>query len=487
MEKDVAQTIKNPTTFSSHLKDNTFEQPEETLAQETFAQIPEEVKEQEQGFGTRNNTAEPSGVMIAEGTQKVFSKLSKQIATGGLSVGSFFALLSKIPRYVLSPFKRLLGGSKTLLLIPFLLLCILIGIFWYIFGLRANVTLVMNPKTVQAQSDVTITTSQSTDLEKNILGGTAVSVDESGSTTTDATGKKDTGDKAKGVVTIYNNSDSTKIFSAGDILTASTGLKFTLDKGVTVASASGDIFSGTKPGTQDVSVSASTFGTEYNLPSGTTFSLGVSSIAAKNASAFSGGTKKSITVVAANDISKAQDDLISKLHDKAKQDLSQKNGDGRVILPTFISTTLSRKNTDKNVSDQAHSITLSATVTYESIAYTNDDMKQLAKTLLKAKLTDSMTTTNGGISANLDNITANKDNTSIKATLTAKAGLLPRIDKTHVAQELAGKSLSEGKAALSDIQQLDSISGELSPNLFFLPKILPRLSSHIHIEITGNE
>lgn len=483
-DTDVAEDVTHPTAFSSHVKDNAFGESEEELAEETFDNIPEEVKDEAEGIGKRGGSFAASGILTTEGFKTVLARLKRQAKKGDLSIGNFGALFGKLPS-LFTPIKTLMNGSKTVLLIPLVLILLLGGILWYIFGLRATVTLTMTPQNVDASQDVTITTKGSTDLSQNILGGTAVSVDENGSQTESATGKKDTGDKAKGTVTLYNSDTNSKSFSAGTTITSENGLKFTLDKDVTVASASGDIFSGTKPGTQDVSVTASTFGTDYNLPSGTKFSVsGTSSVAAKNASAFSGGTKKSLTVVASSDITQAQNDLITKLQDKAKQDMQSQNGGNKTILPIFTSTTVSQKSTDKNAGDEANSVTLTATVTYESIAYASDDVKKLAQSLLTNKISSDMTPTSDGIKADLQNATANKDGSSATATLQASAGLIPKIDTAQIAQRLSGKSFAAIQPTLSDIKQLSSADVKLSPNLFFLPHTLPRLASHIQVKVT---
>lgn len=482
-DKDVASSIEEPTAFASHLKDNAYEQPEDQIADETFEDIPEDVKDREQGLRTRAGGMGISGVLTTRGMQQVFARLKRQAKSGNLSFGSVGALFTKLPE-MFTPLQFLMKGPKLLLLVPLVLVAILASIIWYIFGLNATVTLTLSPTPINASQDITVTTKGSTDLSQNILGGTAVSVDENGSTTTDATGTKDTGDKAKGTVTLYNSDTNSKTFSAGTTITSENNLKFTLDKDVSIASASGDIFSGTKPGTQDVSVTASTFGTDYNLPSGTKFSVGGSStVAAKNASAFSGGTKKTVTVVSDTDLSKVQSDLISKLQDKAKSDMMQQNGGGKTILPIFTSTTVSQKSTDKKSGDQANSVTLTATVTYESIAYTSSDVDQIAQNLLKNKISSDMTPTSAGIKAELTDATANKDGSSAKATLQASAGLLPKVDTTHVAQELTGKSFSDINSTLSDVKQLQSADVILSPNLFFLPRVLPRIASHISVKI----
>lgn len=482
-EKDVAESATHPTAFASHLKDNAYEESEDTIAEETFESIPEKVKDEEQGLNKKTGSFAVNGMLAAEGMRNVFGRLRKGINSRSASSQPARSALNRLP-HLLSPLSALMKGSKLILLIPVVIILIVGLVMWYIFALHATVTLTLNPTPIDASSDITITTKGSTDLSSQILGGESVSVDESGSTTTDATGKKDTGDKAKGTVTLYNSSDTSKHFNAGATITSENSLKFVLDKEVTIASASGDIFSGTKPGTQDVSVTANTFGTDYNLPSGTKFSVsGTTAVAAKNANAFSGGTKKSLTVVSANDLSKAQDDLVTSLEDKAKTDMQSQHGSSSTILPFFTSTTLSKKTTDKKEGDEAKSVTLTATVTFESISYSGDELNKLAQSLLKDKIPGDMTISSDGIKAEIQDASPNKNGTSAKATLKASAKLLPKLDPSQIAKRLTGKSYGDISTTLSDIKQLGSADVVLSPNLFFLPHILPRFSSNIMIKI----
>ncbi|HET9947177.1 MAG TPA: hypothetical protein VFQ63_03890 [Patescibacteria group bacterium] len=466
---------------SIHMKDNFFDESEDTLAEETFAEIPEHVKEEEEGEGTPDGFG-VQAVAMSEGLKKIGSQVLKRFHTKGFNIPEGFKTFpSFLGAVSLPPMKM-----NVLLIIPLVLILLFTGLIWYIFGVNAAVTLHLNPQTINQNTSITISSTASTDSSQHTLSGSVVTVSESGSTTTDATGTKETGTPAKGTITIYNNNDSSKSFSQGDTFTSSNGLKFTLDNDVTVASASGDIFSGTKPGTKDVSVTASTFGTEYNLPSGTTFSSGSSSVAGKNSSAFSGGTKKSITVVSANDISKAIDDLTNKLKDKAKQDLLSQNN-GKNLLPDFTSTTITKKSTDKNAGDEAQSVTLTGTISYQSMVYSSDDIKSLAQDSLKDKLTGDMALSSQGVVGQLSDIAPSKDGKSSQATLKASANLIPKIDTTSVAKEIAGKPFSQLKNTLSSISQLDSVDVVLSPNLFFLPRILPRLSSHISVRVVANE
>lgn len=470
-DQDVLESVpQNPKAF--HPKNIPEDETEDEFADETFADIPEEVKEDEErsklpGLGS-------SAVMLTSGMQKVLGNIKK------LPLSS---LLGSIKTIIPG---RGNGLNLKLLAIPVFIILLILGGIWYFFGVKATATLLINPKNVEASQSVTFSSTDNTNLDSSIIGGTVVPIQEDGKVSTDATGKKDIGDKAKGTVTIYNNDDSSHTISAGSTITSANGLKFVTAKDVTVASASGDIFSGTKPGTQSVDVTAANIGTEYNLPSGTKFAVGSSTvIAAKNDNAFSGGTKKSVTVVAQADLDKLTQDLTQSLSDKANQDM-QKNGGGKELLPVFLSTDISNKQFDQKIGDEASSVNLSATISFQALSYTKTDLTALGQKILEKNNNNDNVASNN-LTTDIQDTTVSKDGKSVAAKLSVKAGLLPKVDTSQVAKRLAGKSFDQAAEILSDIPQLASVKATLSPNLFFLPHIFPRMASHIMVGVAANE
>jgi hypothetical protein len=398
------------------------------------------------------------------------------------SVGAFFAKL---------PLKGLkLPGvrpGKTMIIAP-LILVLLVGlILLYIFGVKAAVTLQMEPKHIDDQQAITLSPNGSTDFAQKILIAREIDASLDGSVSTEATGKKEVGDKAKGTVTLYNNNQGAKSVPAGTVITSSNDLDFTTDKDVTVASASGDVFSGTKPGTVQVSVTAKDIGTEYNLPSNTKFTVSASpSLAAKNDSAFSGGTKKNVTVVSKADTDKLLADLPKSLEAKAKDAFKDKVSSGETILPVFTDEELSKKDFDKDVGDQASKVTLKATVTFTTLAYKNNDIKQLAEALLKDKYSQDLAISDKGVNTTITNVKTDKDG-DVSATLTMIAGLLPKVDTSALLQQLPGKSFTDANELIKQsVPQVKDTEIKLSPNIPFLPKILPRIKTNITISVATN-
>ncbi len=380
---------------------------------------------------------------------------------------------SKIPRWMI--------------IVPIVLLLIVAGIVWYIFNVKATVNLTLKPKIVEEQGNITFALGSGNDFSNNTLAASDVSVDLNGTASTTATGSKAVGSPAKGTVTIYNNSNSPETLAAGTTITSTNNLVFTFDNNVTVASASGDQFTGTKPGTADVNVTAKDIGQQYNLPSGTVFSINAgNSVAAKNNSAFSGGSKQTVTVVSQADINKLLSSLPQSLQNKAKSQLQSQISSGQTLLPGITSDNFKSKSFNHNIGDQANSVTLTGTVTFHGAAYNNQDLQNLAKTMLKDKFTGNSSLSDKGISANISNLQPSSDGKTIGATIDLQAGLLPNIDTSSLISQVRGKTAAQATQVLDGIPQIESSSINLSPNIPLIPKILPRFSNHITIKINSN-
>lgn len=371
-------------------------------------------------------------------------------------------------------------GPKIILAIPTAAILLIAILLFYFFGVSADVTLFAKSQDLSKKEDITLSKNSPTDPSQDILGVSLDEITEDGSSTAPATGTKQVGDNAKGTVTIYNNTDQTQNLAKGTVIISDKGLKFDLDQSISVASASGDAFSGTKPGTSQVNIVADDIGPEYNLPSGSKFTVsgGPSEIAAKNDNAFSGGTKRTVTVISKDDIQKAQDSLIKSLEQKAKNDIAKKSPKDVSLLDQFISEDIKDKDVSKKAGDEGSSVTYKGTVSYQTAIFKTKDAQSLSVHILSVDLSKLSA---NSISYSFENVKANAD--SISATIVAKASLLPKIDEKELSRKISGKSQTEAKNILTSIPQIEDIFVTFHPNLPFLPKNLPGVSSHIHFKI----
>ena len=417
-------------------------------------EIPEEVKEETEG-----RQILPAGAMLL--LPKVLNFLSNAFELLKKSV-------SKLPAIKNLPIKN----KGVLFLLASLLILILL-LLYYFLGLQAKVVIKVDPKIVEKSQDITFSTAS--DFSNNVIKGEFISVTQDGSTSGNATGKKETGDKAKGTVTIFNSSTDTITLPAQTKITSSNGLNFLTTAKIIVASRSADV--PPTAGNANVNVEASTFGTKYNLPSVTKFpSISDNAdIAGKNDNPFSGGTKKDITVFGKDDAQKLRDDLIKSLEEKAKADLQNKLQANQSILPNFVDETLDKEDFDKDVDAEAKTVTLKGTVSYKSLSYNKKEFQDYLKTVF-------------GTDVDAKNVELSFENIKVKgndvtAKLKIKAKIFPTLTIDDLSKKITGKSFTEAENQIMSIPQVADVRISFSPNFKFLPKILPRIKGNIKIVI----
>ena len=448
---------------------------------------PQHVPRQEHHSNPTHHTQALADEDITDDTEQP-SKLAFLLPIQQKILG-FLPLLATLPqqlRRVGVPSVKVVGNKVFLLpLIGIALIVVLSGL--YITNVKASITLGVTPKTVEKTEELTFSPDSVNDFSKRTLQTSAVTSSIEGSVTTNATGKKDVGEKAKGTVTIFNNNDGRKTLPAGTVITSSNNVEFVLDKEVSIASQSGDVFTGTKPGTAQVSVTAKNIGSEANLPSNTRFSVAnQANVAARNDSAFSGGSKKQVTVVSKKDTEKLLADLPKSLTEKAKQDLGTKVENGQSLLPEFTSITVVSRKFSKNVDEEAKTVTLQGKVNFEALTYNNKDLTDFATSVLKNEYSQDLRISEKGVTTELKEAKKDDEN-AYTVTVGIKANLLPSLSTESIKKDLTGKSAKEAEAYLMRLPQVADSQIRLSPPIPFIPQFLPGSDERITVEVKTNE
>ncbi len=481
--KDVAKTPHK--VQQKYTEPQTVAPEADNFVAAEIAEIPEEVKEETTQFDKKNEFAAES-MMLRKGTvegvhvaknmlQKWFHGLQQKTKT--MPPKTHAAHHQEMPAQ----------NRAFLLIIPAVLLVIIGGIALYIFGIKATVQLSISPKVVENQDTITFVPEGTTNSDNNTIATQVVTTDEKGNTSANTTGTKDVGTPAKGQVTIFSRLADTTSLDKGTIITAANGLKFTLDSDVSIASFSG--------GPEDpsvtvdnVAVTANDIGKDYNLPSGTKFTISGQSnsdVSAKNDTAFSGGDKQSIQIVSQKDVDTLLASLTKSLEGQAKTDLQKTVDSDKQLLPLFTKEDVTDKTLSKSVGSQATSVNVAATITYETQAYAKNDITQLALQKIKNSISNDLVLTPDGVQLDMTNVQQNKN--TITADVTMKALLIPKLDTKTLTQSISGKSFEQTQQMLSALPQIEKVTITLHPNLPFLPKVLPRLSGNITVITQTNE
>lgn len=455
-DKDVLKIPQNPPPKLLDLSPQEIE--------ENIQEIPEEMQMEE----TEKKELTADIVGISPIIKKTFTNILKSFKT--INIKSF----------------PLNFKGKKIIIIPAFILAVAALLFILtIFLSSATIILNVNPKFEEKNENVTLSISSKTDIDKNILSAEIVEQSEEGSDTGNTTGKKETGDKAKGTVTIFNQLSESQTLSKGTVIKSPNDLKFTLDDTINingVASHSADIAG--VPVTKNVNVTASDIGKESNLPSGTKFSVAnysTGDLVAKNDNAFSRGTKKEITIVSKDDQDALLNSLKNSLIGKAQDDIRKGLSQNKTLLDSFINTTTDKKSFDKEIGGESSKINLSASFIYEGLTVNDNDLFAFALSLLGG---NQLTIDKDNLAIQSKNIKSIDEN-NFSADFNIKAKLLPKINEKEITSKLAGKSESDAKNILLRLPQVTSVEIKYFLSLPFINS-LPKIPSNIKITINSN-
>ncbi len=360
---------------------------------------------------------------------------------------SFTRLVSLFPR------KGLLPAA-----VGILVLCGLFGGFMYWILPHATVTVYELPKFLNQVTQITISPSATAvEAERNIIPAKRQERSVSGEKTIPVTGKKNVGDPARGTVTIYNKSLTSKTFKKGTILTANS-LQFTLDSDVTIASASETIGSITFE-KEDVGITASAIGPEGNVPAGTEFTIrdvSPSVAVARNEKALTGGTSRHVTVVTRADYNTLVDELSEELVDKAKQELAGMIGGAEKLIDATIETVVNEKVFNQELDQESNQLQGKLTITVSGITYSEQDIKTMAKALAVANIPDGYMLSEEKTTVNVSDIKVLK-NGNITANASVTTIALPVVDTYSIQKALAGKTIRAAQEYLRSLPGIASV------------------------------
>jgi len=365
------------------------------------------------------------------------------------------------------------GGGRTKLLAVaggVILLLVIALLFWTLP--HATILIREIPKPVDASDTITIDPSATTvDAQNKIIPGKKEEQSVSGEKTIPVNGKKNIGDPAKGVVTIYNKSLDELTLKKGVILSTG-GLQFTLDADSDIASASENIGSLTF-GKTTANVTAVVIGTQGNLPAGNDFTIADTSTSvaqAHNDESFAGGTSKQITVVAKSDYDALVKAESADLVGQAQQQLSASIGGNEKLIDGTVTTNVTQKTFNQQIDQQATQLTGKLTITVSGIAYNEADIQAYLTSGLGDKVPSGYVIDEHKTGITVSDVVVKKNGT-ITAKVAMHAVALPTIDTAAVKNAVAGKSLTSAQAyvhTLTGVAALE-VQFRLSPTKQWLP------------------
>ena len=356
---------------------------------------------------------------------------------------------------------------------------LLIGYYSYI--LKAQVVIFTDQKEFKDSLGITLTTSGNSSFADKTLKIETLTEEVSGEDSQETTGTLETGEKAAGELTIFNKTEGSKTLAKGSIIVSSNGLEYQVNEDIKLASTSSFA---TTFSSQKTKITASKFGKEYNIPSGTNFTIkGVSTsdLFAKNDSAFSGGTKEEIQIVSLKDIQILSDTMTKRHFEKAKKQANEKLESDEALIPVMLSSKFKEQKFDKKEKDKATSLKLNATVTYTLGVYKKDELGKFISSSDDFDVPDDFQLADEESEIVVSDVKQNKND--ISAKLSFSAIFKPKIDINKIPEMVKGRGKNSAEEKIKAISGVSDVTVILINKLPVLPTILPLSVSNILVEI----
>lgn len=377
----------------------------------------------------------------------------------------------------------------------FVIAGIVVLIVFLVFALfiwpRATITITAQQQEIPLTLSVSASPNGSDDVAAKTFALQTKTIDKADTKSTDATGKRDMGQKATGSVEFYNCSKEDKL---GDVLRtvpAGTGissgnLTFITQQAVQVPPSG---FNGNTckfdKASSAVSVIAQNAGAEYNIDSRSFSVAGFGTMTAKDDGGMSGGSSRVVTVVAQEDCDKLLNELNNASNSQQTKDQLAGEFSSNGLTPianTYKVQTIS-STCEPSVGQEAAKVTAKATYRYTMSGISTDTLNQLITQNALAKAGQGQTVADTGISSaviSIDSSTGSTTNLTVKTT--AKTGVKQETDSLKA--QVAGKNARQTTESLKQIPGVKEVNVDYSP---FWVRSTPKNQDHITIQFTSNE
>ncbi len=381
-----------------------------------------------------------------------------------------------------------------------IILLAVVLVWAFVFAPAVKITLAISGTPNNFAENVRFTTDQSAqNYTDSLLYAQQITIDKTYKTDIEATGEEDRGDKATGTLSVmfrFRASEYSGVgFSAGvaegDIFTTSSGLQYRATETLTPVSWDGDSFpiacdnnvsslSGTCTKTFTVTVEAMNAGTDYNLPSGTSWQLFEDAAIVTNSSSISGGTTDMVKVISADDIAKVKDATLAEHIEEGKEDFSEDFGKNTVTIEgsfkgevTEVTTTPAQgeavKPDDKTSAE--------VKITYSIYVVSLSDIERYVDA--KTEVAEGQKIYSYG-TPYFERFTDIENEARLKTTY--ETG--PTVTKDDIMEKVKGMKTGQVAAALRSIDGVSSVDIQTS---YFWVWSVPTDPSKVEIEFVGED
>lgn len=356
---------------------------------------------------------------------------------------------------------------------------------WAIF-FAPHATVVITARTSDSSTNAVVTLSPvaKTDFSANTIKAVSQQSKKDVSVDFDATGTKDVGEKATGSMKLTRTSVSNKPINvpAGTSFTAGSLTFVSTEAAILEPTTVGD--NGNIQDTATVGVVATQLGDEYNV-SARAYQSNVGGYTARGTD-MSGGSKKTVKVVSADDIQKATDQLKTQDTDAIKKQLSGQFDTSVTVLDDTFKTDAGSPSSTPAQDQEAASgkAKLTATITYTMTGVDSKEYSAYLDAYFKKQLdgkNDQRVYDNGSKKVTFTNVAAVDPGFTANIVATAKIG--PKIDDNAIKALAKGKRYGEIQSSIESIQGVDNVDIKFWP---FWVSVAPNDTNKISVEFSLN-
>lgn len=424
-----------------------------------------------------DNTQQPDSIRsdVVDELNIDGEEVSTKTATGApkKSGGAKDKIKSKIPNFDKFRKRLFLGIAGGVALIALL-------VWMFAFAPAATVIVTARTTPVPVSSTVELSETKATSYEEGIVKVIKQEQKQDASVQFEATGTKDVGDKATGVLRLTKLSQSDQEVPAGSRYTTPGGLVFTTDTDATIP-ASVPCFPTYCAQTVDVGVTAEDPGEQYNNVSGT--ATGPSGTTGTFQGATSGGTSKVAKVVSQEDVEKARASILEQSPDGAKQALIEQFTNGEKVIDSSFSVSrgdqVSSPAVDKEAPENGMA-TLTIPTTYTIYAIAASELEDYLMASLESDIDEGQA--NRVYSAGVDGAELGgfkKSGDTITVIINTTGSIGPELDEATLKDMVKGKIYGEVQSQLESIDGIQEVDVQFS---YFWVRSVPNDANKITIE-----
>ncbi len=367
----------------------------------------------------------------------------------------------------------------TLFLAPFV-----IGFFVWATSYAPSAKIIITAKTssVDISKALNLGGTVATDVSKNIIQSITKQTQKDLSVDFTATGSRDDGTKASGVVTLSikcADAGSDLLVPSGTNIISSSGKVFVSQEDINVNNASGV---GGCHLTGSGNVLASVNGEDYNLAVGVAYTVDGYSNYSGVGTAMTGGLAKTTTYVTATDVQKASQALVDLSTDDYKTQLIVEFTNGEKVISDSFDVNRVAAVSVPAIGAEATGgkAKLTSKTTFSITAIAKSELELFLKDSLKVGILNAKTQIiidDGINSILLKNYQKTDTGSTINIAATGKIG--PNIDQTAIKEQVKGLKYGDVQQLIGAIQGVDSVDTKFS---YFWVNTVPNDINKIQVE-----